>query len=75
MKLTKDESRILSVALYESMHQLNDSMYSQTKDESLYRFKKLEALFNKLDSAGEDNRRNGRTSLNSFSDTLKRYTK
>ncbi len=68
MKLTKDEARILSYFLYEYKYEFNDK-----RGRDIKLFKKLGDLEFKLKEYSKDKRRTGRTSLNDFSDTLKRF--
>ncbi len=69
MKLTKDECRILSAAL-------NDFKYDLDLSKNIDNlFNNLEQLQAALLEAGKDNRRLGRTSMNDWSDLLKRYSK
>lgn len=68
MKLTKDEARILASALDDAKYELADRSIPNL-------YNKLEDLQNRLETAGKDHRRAGRTSMNDFSDCLKRYAK
>lgn len=66
MKLTKDEARILGEVLSDGKYDLvevgvNDGVYEALTD-----------LEERLMEAGKDRRRYGRTSMNDFSDCLKR---
>ncbi len=65
--MTKDESRILAqcveIAKFEFHHLPPGG------------FDKLTDLQKKLENFGKDKRRTGRTSLDNFSDVMKRFTK
>ncbi len=67
MKLTKDECYIISDVIAKCKHD-----YSWDRKEY---FEVLSNLESKLDQAGEDQRRKGRTSQNTFSDIMKRLYK
>ena len=67
MHITKDEARILAVAINDFMFECSDVR----KVDGL--FDKLENLERKLTCAGEDKRRKGRTSQNDWNDLLKRF--
>lgn len=69
MRLTKDEARILALALKEEKYNLNDS--TSNKIEGY--FEELVKLENKLDKFGKDKRRTGRTSLNDNYNLAKRF--
>ena len=66
MKITKDEARILCIALEIAKFEINYPNGFNIFD----KFKNLET---RLYNYSKDNRRNGRTSQNDFSDVLKRY--
>lgn len=69
MNLTKDESRILAVALSLAKY---DLVIERSNSREI--MNALEKLESKLTTAGNDARRKGRTSQNDFNDCLKRYT-
>jgi hypothetical protein len=69
MKLTKDESRILAILANEAKYNLNNRHSVPGLIDA------LTTLENKLFEAGKDQRRTGRTSLNDFTDCLKRFVK
>jgi len=64
MKLTKDEARILAVAIEEFKFENENHEFFDT----------LTALEKKLKNHSKDNRRKGRTSQDDWYDMLKRYT-
>jgi hypothetical protein len=66
MKLTKDESRILSAALQFAKFEFNHLPIGG--------FDKLTELENRLEEFGKDQRRKGRKSQDDWSDLLKRYS-
>lgn len=66
MNLTKDEARILAALMEEGKYEL----VPLTSEPVL---KKLNALQLRLEEYGKDNRRNGRKTLNNFSDCLTRF--
>jgi hypothetical protein len=70
MKLTKDESRILSAAVGDFKFR---STLSGHMPDGL--FDKLEDLENRLEKFGKDKRRTGRTSQDDYDDLLKRFSK
>lgn len=72
MRVTKDEARILAEAMEEFKHKVIDDY---TKDDYLHLFNKLIDLQHKLETFGDDKRRQGRTSQDDFSDLLKRFSK
>lgn len=68
MKLTKDECRILADSL--------EDYITENAYPGLSRFyESLNALQERLEKAGKDERRNGRTSLDDYNDCLARYQK
>lgn len=67
MTITKDEARILAHALDEYKYEL----YASYPDDKLS--KAIEPLIDKLREQGDDKRRYGRTSQDSFYDVLRRY--
>lgn len=69
MKITKDEARILSVVLEEEKFNLIDK-HNSMRSELYYKLTELEE---KLEKFGKDQRRTGRTSINDFTDCLKRF--
>lgn len=69
MKITKDEARILGIALSEAKYEM-----VREKSDSLQLIKALNDLEERLLEAGRDQRRTGRTSMDDFSDCLKRYS-
>jgi hypothetical protein len=66
MKLTKDQARILAASLNDFKYRLNN----ENNIDGL--FDSLEKLELKLEKFGKDKRRTGRTSMDDFSDLLKR---
>ena len=72
MKLTKDEASILAEAMEDYKYKVIDN-YKDFK--GLGTFEKLHVLQRRLESYGDDKRRHGRTSLNSFYDLIVRFTK
>ena len=66
MNITKDEARILAVALENGKYEINDKQIPNL-------FEKLEELEAKLFLFSGDLRRTGRESQNFFSDCLKRF--
>ena len=72
MRITKDEARILAQALRDSIFEMSN-IASLTRQQCHVIMDELRELEKRLDIAGEDKRRNGRTSHNSFTDLLKRY--
>ena len=72
MRLTKDEASILAEAMEEYKYKvIND--YKDAKD--LGAFEKLHVLQQRLEFYGDDKRRHGRTSFNSFYDLIVRFCK
>ena len=70
MRLTKDEASILAEAMEEYKYKvIND--YKDAKD--LGAFEKLHVLQQRLEFYGDDKRRHGRTSFNSFHDLIVRF--
>lgn len=68
MKLTKDEARILGAMVREQKFEVNQyKVIPGLMD-------KLTHLEKRLIAFGEDSRRTGRTSQDSFTDCLERYT-
>jgi hypothetical protein len=67
MKLTKDEARILYLAISEMKYEFNDRLNLSNIDS----FTDLE---NKLWEFSKDSRRIGRKSDNSFNEVLKRFS-
>jgi hypothetical protein len=73
MKITKDEARILAVALGDAKYRINDEYKGSSTNEQNNLFNALEDLENRLYNLSADMRRTGRTSLNWFSDCIKRF--
>ena len=71
MRLTKDEARILAEAMEEYKYKVADNI---TLNE-LGVFSKLFDLQYKLEKFGDDKRRNGRTSQDSWFDLIVRFCK
>jgi hypothetical protein len=71
MRLKTDECRILSIALGESIFELIKNV--ARREETHHIIDQLRILEKKLHDAGQDQRRKGRSSQNTFADTLKRY--
>lgn len=69
MNITKDEARILCAALENSRYEL---CHHTTKGSNKAGHA-LENLLDRLSVAHRDNRRNGRTSMNSFVDCMDRF--
>lgn len=67
MKLTKDEARILAYMVREQKFEMKESIVIPKLMDKLIHLEK------RLFAAGEDSRRNGRTSMDSFTDCLKRF--
>lgn len=72
MKLTKDEARILAAILEDGKHTFNDSLNEYDRDKSIGNIRMIQKLQDKLEVAGTDERRFGRTSQNRLSDTIQR---
>jgi hypothetical protein len=72
MQITKDELRILASTLETGKYELAEMQPSRVDAKKL--FAALELLQHRLEVAAIDRRRQGRTSQNSFSDLLKRYS-
>jgi hypothetical protein len=77
MRLTKDEARILAVALESDKYSISRLVHDEIDGErgSLKMMEKLNQLEEKLLDSGKDKRRIGRTSMDDFPDCLKRYAK
>lgn len=69
MRITKDEARILAMALKEEKYNLNDSTANKIEGY----FEELVKLENKLEEFGKDLRRTGRTSLDDDYNLAKRF--
>jgi len=69
MYISKDAAWILAVALRNSIHTFADGR----ADSSERLFRALHVLEDKLIEGAEDQRRQGRTSFNEFSDCIDRY--
>lgn len=67
MNITKDEARILAQCVEIAKFEFNQLPPGG--------FDKLTGLEKKLENFGKDKRREGRTSLDNFSDVMKRFTK
>jgi len=67
MRITKDEARILAAAMEEAKYELATLSFNF--------YEKLEELQNKLREFGTDQRRTGRTSMDSFDDCIRRFIK
>lgn len=74
MKLTKDECLIISALIEHGKYDLVRAN-SYSKERALQLTSAIEDLQKRLDKAGEDKRRQGRTSQNDLSDILKRFIK
>jgi hypothetical protein len=72
MKLTKDEARILAVALGEAKYDITNS-HSHTKEQAHDHIDAFEDLQKRLDEFSKDYRRTGRRSRDEFSDCVKRF--
>jgi len=72
MKLTKDECVILAAFISEYKYEFTNDINADIIDGC---FKNLIILEEKLKKAGEDKRREGRTSLNTFFHVIKRFSK
>lgn len=73
MMITKDEAIILAEALSDFKYEC--SRYFPDKHEKSQAIEKLTTLQHYLERNGVDKRRQGRTSMNDFSDVIKRYCK
>lgn len=73
MKLTKDEAAILCQALYEQKYELNERVVDYAKSLGISSMSAFEDLEKRLSDFSNDKRRNGRKSLNTFNDILKRF--
>ena len=71
MKLTKDECRILHACIYDAKYKMVNDF---NKEDANNIIEALTFLEIRLDKYSKDERRQGRTSQNSFNDTLKRFT-
>lgn len=67
MKLTKDEARVLAHCIYTYKYEGGKLLDGE--------FTALEDLEYRLEEFGRDGRRNGRTSLDSLTDCVKRFIK
>ena len=72
MNITKDEARILAAALDEAMYDFTERI-SDNKEEANKNITALISLKERLEVFSYDERRRGRRSMNSFTDTLKRF--
>ena len=70
MKLTKDEARLISILIEEP-----DEIFKrlEKKEFAVKLANAINDLTERLEIAGKDHRRYGRTSQNDFSDLLKRF--
>ena len=71
MRITKDEAYILASALEEAKYEMNNAVYSP----EIPVYEALTKLQERLAEFGNDGRRNGRKSQNSYYDIIKRYSK
>jgi hypothetical protein len=67
MKLTKDEASILAYAMEVAKYEMLTTSFNV--------YTSLEHLQNRLEEAGKDKRRRGRTTQNDWNDLLKRFIK
>ena len=72
MNIRKDEARILAASLSEAMYDFTTSI-SNNKEEANKNIDAFIILKERLEYFSKDERRRGRTSMNSFTDTLKRF--
>ncbi|MBE0663769.1 MAG: hypothetical protein IH597_15040 [Bacteroidales bacterium] len=72
MNITKDEARILAAALDEAMYDFTERI-SDNKEEANKNITALISLKERLEVFSYDERRRGRRSMNSFTDTLNRF--
>ena len=71
MRITKDEAYILACALDEAKYEMNSAVGSSNASI----FQALTKLQERLADFGNDARRTGRKSQNSYYDIIKRYSK
>ena len=71
MKLTKDECRILYACIHDAKYKMVNDINKEDANNTIEALTFLEI---RLDKYSKDKRRQGRTSQNSFNDTLKRFT-
>ncbi len=71
MRITKDEALILAAALDD--YKFDFSELLPDKPQRLKAMQVLESLQTRLERNGKDKRRQGRSSMNSFTDVLRRY--
>jgi hypothetical protein len=70
MRITKDDARLLSAAMYDAKF---DFVKDLRKEQAINIITELKCLENSLAENSFDKRRQGRKSQNDFSDVLKRY--
>lgn len=71
--ITKDEAVVIASVINDSWHwYIRDT---RSRDESIKIAVYLQNLAKRLEEAGQDKRRQGRTSINDFQDILKRAMK
>jgi hypothetical protein len=75
MNITKDEARLLAAAIEYSKFDLNDALEWNSKEEAQSGIELFNNLEAKLEKIGDDKRRYGRKSRNSFKDLVKRLIK
>jgi len=73
MRLNKDEALILCQALKDQKYELNESVKEYANKNGISSMKAFESLEKKLHNFSRDKRREGRTSMNSFTDGIKRF--
>lgn len=73
MRLNKDEALILWKAIKEQKYELNERVKDYATKNRISSMKAFESLEKKLDNFSRDKRREGRTSMNSFDDGIKRF--
>jgi hypothetical protein len=71
MHISKDEARILASMITEAKYEMFELLNDREEVGRLN--EKLNQLQERLEKFGDDKRRHGRTSFNSFHDLLKRY--
>lgn len=71
MRITKDEALILAAALDD--YKFDFSELLPDRSQRLKAMQVLESLQTRLERNGKDKRRQGRSSMNSFTDVLRRY--
>lgn len=73
MKLTKDEATILWKALKEQKYEINNLVDTYAKRVGLSSMDAFKDLENRLLDFSKDQRRTGRTSMDSMSDVVRRF--